>query len=340
MLLFIVLIANAVGCIELKDEKPNANADTDLFGLYTTTLDGSNKKLLISNPKQEMTHSRVSPDKEWITFTRYNRKTLFSGGLATEDTGGYQDTEIMIMRLDGSGLETVIPHKKGIFATNSNWTPDGKSLIYVSTDNPGRKICIKKINLATRKITRVQTPEHLLCADPDQVGNRIVFPVPNMESGYNCLWIMNEDGTNAKQLTFTEDIRRQGKKDPIHMGDYDPKLSPDGSKVAFMRYYGDINWHVAVVDVESGEEKDISPSKTVDSVAEWSSDGKLLVFWHVDVKTLGNSGLYTMKPDGSERRRIPIIKGYFYRHPSFFPGEGSSGKSRIIFSAKKEPGMR
>jgi len=60
-------------------------APPDLFGLYTSNLAGKNVTAVITSAWQQMTHPRVSPDQQWVTFTRY-RKTSF-GGLAMEKNG-------------------------------------------------------------------------------------------------------------------------------------------------------------------------------------------------------------------------------------------------------------
>jgi Tol biopolymer transport system component len=311
--------------------------DPDLFGIYTATLGGQNMTLVVSDPTREMTHPRISPDKKWITFTRFNKPG--PGGLA-EETGGYQRTEIMIVRVDGTGLETLVPPKMGISNVNSSWTPDGQSIIYVSTDNADRIAQIYKMNLARREVTRVPTPEGLYVTDPRQVGDWFVFPA---RKGHpKGLWVMRSDGTEVRQLTYP-DIPEPGEKTAILLGDYDPRFSPDGTKVAFMRYYGGKEWHVIVVDVETGNETDLTAPLITgeDVVAEgmvhWTSDGRLLVFRHIELPRIENVGLYTMKPDGTERKMIPLPRGYFYGSTATcFPGEGSSPQTRIVFHAKKD----
>ena len=281
-----------------------------------------------------MTHPRVSPDGELITFTRYNKKGR--GGLALEELG-YEDTEVMLIRADGTGLETIIPPENGIVAGNSSWTPDGRGLIYVSTDNPEKKPQINHIDLDTREISRLPTPANLRTTDPHIVGDRLVFPVQDGE--YPAIWTMKADGSEARQLTYPA-IPEPEDKGHFRLGDYDPRLSPDGSRVAFMRYFGKANWHMIVADVETGEERDLSPPKSVDSVPNWSSDGKVLIFWHADPKDLPKTGLYTVKPDGTERKMIPLPRGFLHKSPDFFPGEGSSGQTRIIFAATKDARLK
>jgi Tol biopolymer transport system component len=306
--------------------------DLHVFGIYTCTLDGGNLQVLTRDRSREMNHARVSPDHQWITFTRYNRRG--PSGLAIE-TEGYQETEIMIMRPDGTGLESLVPPRRGVVAANGYWTPDGKAILYVSNDNPQRRGQINRIDLATRRITRVDLPEHLWMADPHPVGEKLAFTVYRPEEKINFVWLRDSEGGGVRQLTHpvVADVREPL---PVHLGDFDPKISPEGSRVVVFRHVDKQNWHMVIVDVETGAENDISDAVALDMVPEWSSDGELLIFWHVDLSDLRNSGLYTVRPDGTDRRKVPLPGGYFYNMPAFFPGEGSGEDARIIFSAKRD----
>lgn len=309
-------------------------SDPQRHGLYSSRLDGTEVRTLVADPKRQMTHIRVSPDRSWFTFTRYNNAGW--DGQAEEE-GGYEETEILLARIDGSAVETIVPPKKGILNCNSSWTPDGRSLVWLTTDNPSRLPQIMSIELESRRISRVPTPEGLAVSDPHRVGDRIVFPVLGAE--VNALWIMNADGSAARQLTRPRPTA--GKSTPFPQGDYDPKLSPDGRRVAFMRMMSDATWHTFVIDVASEVEKDLTAGipSGMDGVPEWSSDGRLLIFWHVDPKNLPETGLYTMLPDGRERRMLPVPRGFLHGGPGFFPGDGSGPQSRIVWFAKRIPGL-
>jgi hypothetical protein len=50
-------------------------------------------------------------------------------------------------------------------------------------------------------------------------------------------------------------------------------------------------------------------------------------------------GLWTLRPDGRDRRMIPLPRGYLHKHPNFFPEDGSSGQAQIIFAAKIDPNL-
>ncbi len=316
------------------------------FGLYIANLDGSNMKLLISDSYRQMTHARVSPDKEWIAFTRYNN--IGKDGCAIPSPGnyqtegqGYEETEILLMRLDGSDLRVLIPPKKGVASANSYWTPDGKGLVYIYGD--GRKSRASHLifdeNMEIESDTEIPTPDYLGVVDPqwgkDSSGNDwIVFPARNRQTGKMGLWWVKPDGSGLEQLTFPE------------YQDNDPKISPDGTKIAFMRKVKEgIHWHNIILDLETREETDLSEGyfpenlyAGADLMPEWSSDGELLIFWHIYVDVDNQrpeTPLQTIKPDGSERKKIPLPEGYVYSIVAFFPNEGSDDNTRIIFTAYK-----
>lgn len=312
-----------------------ASTKASHFGIYTARLDGTEMTPLMTSDDREMTHPRVSPDGKRVVLTRYNRKG--KDGKATEEQG-YEDTEILVVNLDGSGLETIIPAKPGIIAANGCWSPDGKSLIYLSTDNPQRNPEILHIDLETRRVTRMPTPEGLKTTDPHWLGNQMVFPVKGKD--VDALWVMNADGTKARQVTHPPEKR--GLFSPGLYGDFDPKLSPDGTKVAFMRIAGGTSWRVMVLDLATGKERLLTPRELTQKgvmqwLPTWSGDGKLLLYVHVNTAKLSETGLYTMTPEGDERRMVPLPRGYLYGHSTFFPGDGSSPRARIIFTATKNP---
>ncbi|PWU02662.1 MAG: hypothetical protein C5B53_01460 [Candidatus Melainabacteria bacterium] len=152
---------------------------------------------------------------------------------------------------------------------------------------------------------------------------------------------MNNDGTGARQLT-NPSFSAQPKNKQFDQGDYDPWLSPDTEKVAFMRMTANGTWHSLVIDVRTGKEVDLTANlpdsmESHDGVPEWSSDGKLLLLWHANLKDLKSIGIYSVCPDASNRKMVPLPRGYQHTHPGFFPSDGSSPKARIIYGARRNP---
>jgi Tol biopolymer transport system component len=300
------------------------------FGVYTARLDGGGMEPVITDPDREMTHPRVSPDGKRLVLTRYHNRGR--DGKATEEQG-YENTEIVMMNLDGSAMETIIPPQRGVIAANGDWTPDGRSLIFISTDNSERRPEIRRIDLATRRIARVPTPSGLPATDPHWQGEDLVFPVKGND--VDVLWTMKADGSQARQVTRPARARRAG--DAGNFGDFDPKLSPDRSKIAFMRIFGGTGWRVMVLDRATNQETDLTgDTDIIEGLPTWSGDGRLLLFRRIDIKKRPpEAKLYTMTPRGENRRPVPLPEGIIYNHATFLPGGGSGPDARIIFTATR-----
>jgi len=291
----------------------NADFEPERFGIYIVGLDGTGFRAVLNNSDQEMTHARVSPDGHWITFTRYTERDRH--GLATE-TQGYDGTEILRICSDGSDMEVLVAAREGVINGNSSWTPDGAAVLYVSNDNETRRPAIYRLDIVTRSRERLPTPDGLVVTDPHQRGTKLVFPARTGEP--EGLWMMEIDGTGLHRVT-DPDMPVDVEPKYFALGDFDPRLSPDGRQIAFMRYFGAENWHVLVKDLESGQERDLSARVTTDGLPDWSPDGRWLVFWHADRRQLQETGLYLMRPDGTERHMLPLPRGYLYKHSAFMP---------------------
>ncbi len=313
-------------------ESSRRNA-SDKFAIYTSTLAGENQTVVFSDPNREVNHARVSPDGNWFVFTRYN---VFNRDGEALETNGYDQTEVVVCRIDGGECDVAISSRKRIIAANAYWTPDGKKLLFVSNDTPDARPSIQSYDLAGRQVLPFYAPEDLIVSDPHRVGRTVVMAGRLRSAPYlSRLYLVDADSKVRRQLTDPQ-YASFARMDPP-LGDYDPKLSPDGKSIATMRRMGKDEWHLMVIDADSGTEMDLSRPNAVDAVPEWSSDGRLLIFWSVNPVNVKESGLYSIRPNGFERKRVPLPSGSFYTMPAFFPGSGSSPASRIIYSRKIDP---
>jgi Tol biopolymer transport system component len=108
-------------------------------------------------------------------------------------------------------------------------------------------------------------------------GAQIAFDTATSDG--NEIWVVNADGTNAAAIV------RRSTDCAISCGDVAlPAWSPDGSKIAFVRFkLGASGLEAAVIevqDVASGDRRVLftAPSKTALNYPRWSSDGRSIVF--------------------------------------------------------------
>ena len=313
---------------------------SDHFSVWISKINGGERKLLLSDPKRQITHTRVSPDLKWIVFTTYNNPG--ADGFAKEGGNAYANTEICLLKLGETTFKTIAGPVPGEVNANATFSSDGKKIIFVSTRS-GKGAFLYWYDVGTGETTQVPSPPamHRL-SDPHEVGDRIVFSsLPEDAWSLQAIWMMNRDGTGTRQISCPK--RTMGAPtELIGQGDYDPRLSPDGSLVSILRNVGGA-FHIVLVNITSGIEKDLTEpffpdrKQTAEGVAAWSSDGNLLVFRHIALPQEGprGVGIYVMKPDGSGRKRVPIAKGEFpHVQPEFFP-EGSGPDTRVIYQTEK-----
>jgi Tol biopolymer transport system component len=307
----------------------------DTFAIYSATLDGGNRHLIFSDPAREVNHARVSPDGKWVVFARYNQFDPATG-LAVE-TNGYNKTEIIMCSIDGSVCYQLMAPKDGFIFANANWTPDGSGLYFIYCAVATGTDYFLKIDMASLRISAFYTvpPGFMLIGDPNVVGQKMIYTCTRDER-INDLCLYNFSTGVQTQLTSPA-LANFVQLNPS-LGDYDPKLSPDATKAAFMRHMMEGSrdvYHVFTVDLSTGTQTDLTPANTFDAVPEWSSDGRLLIYWGAPYDNLALEGLYVMRPDGTGRTHVPLPGGYFYSMPKFFPNSGA----QIIYSSRINPGM-
>jgi TolB protein len=98
-------------------------------GIYIMDADGSNVRLLMAGP---LHYPRWSPDGKYIAFDGEPAGCKF---------------EIYVMKTDGAGMRQVTEHPAGCGSYNKcpSWSPDGKQLVYFSSDrspDPGSDILV------------------------------------------------------------------------------------------------------------------------------------------------------------------------------------------------------
>ena len=182
-------------------------------GIYTVNPDGTGRTKIHSTPPQCSDHDPVwSPDGTKIVFRR--REFGFNAPATPHN--------FYVMDADGSNPRRVAGSN---LESRATWSPDGSHVAYIKVNSFPTAFELYAVKTDGTGETRVTfTPDIVTNFDWSPDGSRFVF-----EKNHQHIFVMDVDGSNQRQLTFTE----QTPEGPTV--DEEPFWSFDGTRVAFTR---------------------------------------------------------------------------------------------------------
>jgi len=222
------------------------------------------------------------------------------------------DNALRVMSADGSNNQEILTVKT-VQKSNFVWSSDNEHIYMV--EYPNNKIGIYALSLSTQEKRLVLSGGggHLTCS-PD--GKHLAFIKPDESSKYIEVFMVDVDGTNLRQLTFSQNTNR-----------YYPAWSPDGKQIVFDSDAPDGTKALMAVSVEDGIIREIFRAKKPDDrffMANWSPDGSKLVWcgrMEMNGLRIGNIS------DGEYQRFALDLQEAYHMWPDWSP----DGK-KILFS--------
>ncbi len=201
-----------------------------------------------------------------------------------------------------------------------HWSPSGRQIAFHSarptSGHSNLEIYVMGEDGSAPTRLTLTTAQNMFPAwSPD--GQRIAFSrgvpadLPNGNLGNRRIWVMNADGTEARQLTFAGDS-------------YRPRWSPDGKELVFASNVDATPAQAAPIDLGFGiydvyviDAEGAGPIRrltyfptTLDAEPEWSPNGRHIAFRsrrEVDVNGNHYCAIFVMNADGTEPRNLTPI---------------------------------
>ena len=165
------------------------------YSLLVADIDGTNVSLIKTSSYQDMTHPRVSNDKNWVAYTTYH--DLNSSQCATHDQG-YLNTEIRAIQISGTGDKFVVNSVPGALNSNNYWIGTTNEFSYLSGPPSALKFYRATVNSSMTVIsgpTQISVAGTIVPMDPstNALTNKIAYPgLYNPGGGYiKSIFIMN-----------------------------------------------------------------------------------------------------------------------------------------------------
>ena len=272
--------------------------------IYIMDANGDNATGIATDPAID-DEADLSPDGTKVVF--------FSG----REGNAY----IYLMNADGSDLRRLTEGAGG--ETSPRWSPDGTqiafsrsgSLYVMNPDGTGQTLILDAQPAATAEPCHAGAFVGSWAPD----GERITYYSAVVRSGEpSSYWVcsINKDGSDVKVLV--------GDEGQLHA---EPYWSPDGKMIAFRddregdctQGGGSCDYDVYVLDVETGEQKAVTPDPpgqpAFDIEPAWSPDSEWIVF--ASNREDPNFDLYVIHPDGTGMQRLLDDPGAKDSYPSW-----------------------
>lgn len=277
ILLLIMITSCQTG--EIVSQPDTYTSSGESWGIYQLDLETENAKLIYG------TQNEISG----LSLDRTGTNLVFSqmtGGDSLEHTEIYKYSLIDqdLLRLTDNTAWDVYPV----------WSPDGAQILFLSWREVTLDIYLMDAN-GGNQILLYDSGFH--DADIDWVGEQIVF------TSQSKIWIMDSEGRNTHPITDPPRAGEWGQAN-LPFGDYDPRISPDGSKVLFSRMIEDAsphgNYDLFLIEVDGLDPVNLTETGYTLGLSSWAPSGEEILYIISAIDDRGVYDLYTMAGDGTD----------------------------------------
>ncbi|MFH1861310.1 MAG: hypothetical protein ABH878_00730 [bacterium] len=261
------------------------------WGIYSLDLTTDGVALIYSSPQ------RISG----LRLNHAGNEFVFSHLINSSDST-YE--EICTINPDGTNFQQITDNL--FWDLYPCWSSDVGKIAFLTWRNSNLDIYVMNADGSNQQLL-YDSGNH--DADIDWMGSSIAYTQNSQ------IWTINDDGTQPIQITSPPNAGQWGNAN-LPFGDYDPRISPAGSKIIFERLEGDSsphgNYNFFLIDVDGTNEIRLTDTGYAQGLANWSHSGNEIVFIVAAIDNVGKYDIYRMNADGSNYRNST---------PDYFPTE-------------------
>ncbi len=286
---FIITVIVIVAAIQIGSRSKRENVPHEgAWGIYSLVIDSERVSLIYSS--ENMLRD--------LSLNGAGDKLAFS-----ERIDGTSDSseEICCVNVDGTGFNRLT--NNSVLDTYPAWSSDESILYFLSWRNTSLDI-YKMSPSGSGQVMFYDSGFH--DADVNSVGDKLVF------TRQSQIWSIHDDASGEAKITDPPRAGEWGNAN-LPFGDYDPRLSPDGSRIVFERLVDDAsvhgNYDLYIVDADGTDERALTANGYSQGLAGWSHSGDRIAYIVAAINDTGVYHIYMMDSDGTDNR--DATPGYF-----------------------------
>ena len=286
------------------------------YGIYSLDL-ATGKATLIYSTSNEIYTSA-------LRLSNHGDKFVFAQKIdGTSDL----NTEICTIGVDGTNLRRLT--NNAYWDLYPTWSSDDTQIAFLSNRTKDLDIYVMDADGTNQQLLY---DSGLHDADIHWASDTITFT-----SGFK-IWTIKDEGTNPTQVTNPTNAGQWGNAN-LPIGDYDPRLSRDGTRIVFERLENTDSPHgsynIYAINSDGTEETRLTNTGYAQGLASWSHSGDKIVYIVAAIENEGKYDIYAMNADGTNNGNI--TPDYF--PPSFlcYSPIFSKDDSRIHFIGQWQP---
>jgi eukaryotic-like serine/threonine-protein kinase len=215
------------------------------------------------------------------------------GQVAFMWNGGEGDRFDVYVKLIGDGAPPVrLTTSRGALAGWPVWSPDGHRIAFIRcTGDKGAVYAIPAVGGSERRVAEPSLCPSGVDWSPD--GKLLAFDDKDPAEEASGIFLASVEAGTRKRLTTPANLEH----------DSQPKFSPDGTTVAFVRSQNPLVDEIFLLRLSGGEPQRLTSMHGFIPGLTWSADGSEIVF-SATSREMGNNSLWRVKVGGGMPQRV------------------------------------
>ncbi len=295
----IVFLVVLFGCATSKEKPVDLNELKITYNVYYHTANGNYEVFVMNADGTDKKNISNSAGIDWV-YHSYKDKIYFASDRDTT----YRMYFLYEMDVNGNNIRKVSDLRiEDSYMSSRN---SGTEMIVSGRIGKAIRQQLFLLNIKTGAYNQLTSDTASSFSDPAFLpgGKQIVFRHRlnrrNFQNEKAELWIMNDDGSNKRQLTHYPETDTTAEWHSYHAGP--PVVIPDKNRISYMSFQNG-NYSIFSIATDGTDVNQLTGDEISEGWHSWSPDGEWLVYDASD-KNSTWFDIYLSKADGTGLKKI------------------------------------